>query len=210
MIRVLIADDHTIFRQGLARLFADTSSIQVVDEASTGPEAIGKVRSVEVDVVVLDINLPRKNGLEVLQQIKLEKPRLPVLILSMYPEEQYAIQAFKAGAAGYLTKGHKSHEVIAAIRKVASGGRYATRALAEKLLMHMDGDYSGPAHHSLSAREYEIFNQIVNGKSLTEIGALLSISISTVSTYRRRILEKMHLMTNADLIRYAMTNRLHD
>jgi len=210
VIRVLIADDHTIFRQGLARLFDDTQCITVVDEASTGPEAMKKIRGLELDAVILDINLPRKNGLEVLQQIKTEKPDLPVLMLSMYPEEQYAIQALKAGAAGYLTKGHKSDEVIAAIRKVAAGGRYITPLLAEKLLVNMDDDYAGPAHQSLSAREYEIFSQIVNGKSLTEIGEQLSISISTVSTYRRRILEKMHLETNADLIRYAVTNRLRD
>lgn len=210
MIKVLIADDHTIFRQGLRRLLEEVQTIRVMDEASTGAEVMPKVRALELDVAILDINLPHRNGLELLKQIKGEKPQLPVLILSMYPEEQYAIQAFKAGAAGYLTKGHKSEELIAAVRKAAAGGRYTTPALAEKLLLHLDHDTDGPPHHQLSAREYEIFNLIVGGRTLTEIGEQLHISISTVSTYRRRILEKMHLETNADLIHYAVTHGLRD
>lgn len=205
MIRVLIADDHAVFRQGLRRLLEDTDTIQVLDEASNGPEALTKARALTPDVLLLDINLPQKNGLEVLKQIKTEKPELPVLMLSMYPEEQYAVQAFKAGAAGYLTKGSESEEVIAAIGKVAAGGRYTTESLAEKLLLHLNADPDRPPHQTLSAREYDIFILICNGRSLTDIGEQLSVSVSTVSTYRRRILEKMGMATNAELIQYAVT-----
>lgn len=210
MIRVLIADDHTVFRQGIRRLLDDTDDIEVVGEASTGVEALAAARALEPNVLLLDINLPKRSGLEVLKQLKAERLAVPVLILSMFPEEQYAVQALKAGAAGYLTKGHDSDEIIAAIGKVAAGGRYATVGLIEKLLPHLDPDPVRLPHQKLSPREYEIFTLITNGKSLTDIGASLSVSVSTVSTYRRRILEKMGMESNAELIGYAFTHGLRE
>lgn len=204
MIRVLIADDHKIFRAGVKRLIEESPDIEVAGEASDGFDALIKLRQQEWDVVLLDINMPNKNGLDIVRQMKSEKPKLPILILSMYPEEQYAVRALKAGAAGYLTKDSESEELIAAIHKVVKGGRYATPALLEKLLFELDGERDAPRHHSLSKREFQIFEQIIQGKSLTEIAEAMSISVKTVSTYRTRILEKMNMENNAELIHYAI------
>jgi DNA-binding NarL/FixJ family response regulator len=210
VIKVLIADDQKIFRAGLKRLIEDSPDIEVAGEASDGFDAIAKLRQHDWDVVLLDINMPNKSGLDILRQMKIEKPKLPILILSMYPEEQYAVRALKAGAAGYLTKDCESEELIAAIRKVVKGGRYASPALMEKLLFELDGERDTPIHHTLSAREHQIFEQIVNGKSLTEIAGAMNLSIKTVSTYRTRILEKMNLENNAALIHYAIQHNLCD
>jgi DNA-binding NarL/FixJ family response regulator len=210
MIRVLIADDHKIFRAGLKRLIEESPDIEVGGEACDGFDTMAKLRQQDWDVLLLDINMPHKSGLDILRQMKAEKPKLPILILSMYPEEQYAIRSLKAGAAGYLSKDCESDELIAAIRKVAHGGRYATPALLEKLLFELDGDRDSPIHHALSAREHQIFEQIIKGKSLTEIADAMALSIKTVSTYRTRILEKMHMENNADLIHYAIQHNLSD
>jgi DNA-binding NarL/FixJ family response regulator len=210
MIKVLIADDQKIFRAGLKRLIEESTDIEVAGEASDGFDALSKLRQQDWDVVLLDINMPNKSGLDILRQMKIEKPKLPILILSMYPEQQYAVRALKAGAAGYLTKDCESEELIAAIRKVVRGGRYASAALLEKLLFELDGERDAPVHHTLSAREHQIFEQIVNGKSLTEIAAAMNLSVKTVSTYRTRILEKMNKENNAELIHYAIQHNLCD
>lgn len=210
MIKVLIADDHKIFRAGVKRLIEESPDIAVTGEASDGFDALEKLRKEEWDVVLLDINMPNKSGLDILRQMKTEKPKLPILILSMYPEEQYAIRALKAGAAGYLTKDSESEELIAAIHKVVRGGRYATPALLEKLLFELEGDRDVLPHHTLSVREHQIFEQIIKGKSLTEIAEAMNLSVKTVSTYRTRILEKMNKENNAELIHYAIQHNLHD
>lgn len=210
MIRVLIADDHKIFRAGLKRLIEESPDIEVGGEACDGFDALAKLRQQDWDVVLLDINMPHKSGLDILRQMKAEKPKLPILILSMYPEEQYAVRALKAGAAGYLSKDSESEELIEAIHKVAHGGRYATPGLLEKLLFELDGERDTPVHHTLSAREHQIFEQIVKGQSLTEIAEAMALSIKTVSTYRTRILEKMNMENNAELIHYAIQHNLCD
>lgn len=210
MIKVLIADDHKIFRAGLKRLIEESPDIEVAGEASDGFDAMSKLRSQDWDVVLLDINMPNKSGLDILRQMKIEKPKLPILVLSMYPEEQYAVRALKAGAAGYLTKDSESEELIAAIHKVAGGGRYATPGLLEKLLFELEGERNTPLHHTLSGREHQIFEQIVKGKTLTEIADVMALSVKTVSTYRTRILEKMNKENNAELIHYAIQQNLCD
>lgn len=210
MIKVLVADDHKIFRAGVKRLIEESADIEVAGEACDGFDALAKLRKEEWDVVLLDINMPNKSGLDIVRQMKQEKPKLPILILSMYPEEQYAVRALKAGAAGYLTKDSESEELIAAIRKVVKGGRYATPALLEKLLFELDGERDVPKHHALSAREYQIFEQIIQGKALTEIAEAMTISVKTVSTYRTRVLEKMNMENNAELIHYAIQHGLSD
>ncbi len=209
MIKLLLADDHNIFRDGLKRIFADTPDIQVAAEAGTGHEALERMRSEDWDVVLLDINLPGKSGLEVLKQIKSEKPNQQIVILSMYPEDQYAIRAIKLGAAGYLSKDVEADELLAAIRKAAAGGRYASRTLTEHLL-HSLYDNEHQPHALLSDREHLVFRYIVAGKSLTEIAQILSLSIKTISTYRSRLLEKMSMSSNAELIRYALEYQLFD
>ncbi|MBZ0104505.1 MAG: response regulator transcription factor [Sulfuricella denitrificans] len=209
MIKILIADDHNIFREGLKRIFADTADIEVGDEASSGHEALEQMRSRHWDVVLLDINLPGKSGLDVLKQIKTEKPDLPVLILSMHPEEQYAVRAIKLGASGYLSKDTDADELLIAIRKAAAGGRYASRTLADHLL-HSLYSNGQQLHTLLSDREHLVFRQIVAGKSLTEIAQELSLSIKTISTYRARLLEKMGMTNNAELIRHALEHQLFD
>lgn len=203
-IRLFLADDHTIFRSGLRRLFADTRDIVVCGEAADGQDALARLREGGWDVALLDVNMPHKSGLDVLRALGGDKGRLPVLILSMYPEEQYAVRALQAGAAGYLAKDADEDQLLAAVRKVAQGGRYISPELAEKLVSLFDGSGGRPVHHELSGREQQIFEMIVDGRTLTEIADTLAISVKTVSTYRTRILDKLKLKTNADLVRYAM------
>ncbi|MEN6586297.1 MAG: response regulator transcription factor [Sulfuricella sp.] len=209
MIKLLIADDHNIFRDGLKRILADTPDIQVSAETGNGSEALELMRKEDWDAVLLDINLPGKSGLDVLKQIKKEKPHLPVLMLSMYPEEQYAVRTIKLGAAGYLSKDADADELIIAIRKAAAGGRYASNTLADHLLQSLYGS-GQQLHTTLSDREYLVYRHIVAGKSLTEIAQTLALSIKTISTYRTRLLEKMGMSNNADLIRYALEYQLFD
>lgn len=210
MIRVLVADDHTLFREGLKRVLTEATGIVVAGEAAHGADVLARLRESAFDVALLDINMPHRSGLEALGQIRKLWPQLPVIMLSMYPEEQYAMEAFRAGAAGYLTKGAGSEELVTAIRKVAAGGRHASPQLAEKLMERLDGATTAPLHHQLSAREYQIFDLVVDGKTLTDIAEQLHLSVSTVSTYRGRVLEKMKMHTNAELITYAIKNRLRD
>jgi DNA-binding NarL/FixJ family response regulator len=205
MIRVLIVDDHTIVRQGLKQILAETSDIVVTAEAQNGPEAIEKVRQNGYDVVLLDVALPGADGLSIMRVLRQEKPLLAVLVLSAYPEEQFAARFLKAGAAGYLTKESASDELILAIRKVARGGKYVTQSLAERLAGDLASNADKPPHETLSDREYLVMRMIASGKTAGEIAEELSLSVKTVSTYRARILKKLRLSNNADIMRYALT-----
>lgn len=205
MIDVLVVDDHTIFRSGLKRLFSDEADIRVADEARNSAEALTKIREHKFDVVMMDINMDGRSGLELLESVRAEFPKLPVLVLSMYPEEQYALVALKAGANGYVSKDIESDELVQAVRQVATGARYLTARAAQKLLLHVDDDTDDrPAHQRLSVREHEIMLMIVKGMSLTDIGEKMFISVKTVSTYRTRILQKLGLASNAELVLYAV------
>ena len=210
MIKLLIADDHAIVREGLKQILADTSDISVAGEASSGQEAIKKVGVSDYDLILLDISLPGMSGLDVLKQIRLLKPSLPILILSMYPEEQYAIRSLRAGASGYLTKESATEELISAIRKVARGRKYITASLAEKIALDWEKDERRPLHEVLSDREYQVFCMIASGKTIKEISKLLSLSIKTVSTHRARILKKMDMKNSAQLTHYAIKHNLVD
>lgn len=210
MIRILIADDHAIVREGLKLILAEAPDMGIVAEAGSGPETLSSVREQSCDLVLLDISMPGSNGIEVLKSIKREVPSLPVLILSMYPEEQYAIRAFKAGASGYLTKDGPSEELLAAIRKAVAGGRYVSSSLAETLAFSLDDKTSKPPHELLSDREYQVFQLIASGVSTREIAGLMTLSIKTVSTYRTRVLNKMNMKSNAHLTRYAVQHGLID
>ena len=210
MIRALIADDHAVVRQGLKQILGDTPEMVVAGEATTGQEVLDKIRAETWDVVVLDISMPDRSGLDVLKQLRSERPKLPVLVLSMHSEDQYAVRVLKAGASGYLTKDSAPDELVKAIRKVVSGGRYVSSFLAEKLAFEIGTDSSRLPHETLSDREFQVLRLIAAGKSVTEIAAELYLSVKTVSTYRTRMLTKMNLGTNAELIHYAMQNHLID
>jgi two-component system, NarL family, invasion response regulator UvrY len=208
MIKVLVADDHAVVRRGLRQILAETPDILVGGEAAGGADVLRLVRTERWDVVVLDINLQGANGLEILAEIRRERPELPVLILTVYSEEQYALRAVKAGAAGFLTKESAPENLIEAVRKVASGGRYVTAALAERLATFVAAKHEGAPHERLSNREFEIMKLIASGKSVGEIARELSLSVKTVSTHRTRILGKMEAKTNAELTHYAVKNKL--
>jgi DNA-binding NarL/FixJ family response regulator len=210
MIKILIADDHSIVREGLKQIVADTSDMIVTDEASDGHEVLALLSKNTYDVVVLDIAMPGPTGLEILKQIKRKSPKFPVLILSVHPEEQYAIRALKAGASGYLTKESAPDELITAIRKISTGGKYITSSLAEKLAFELEADSEKPPHKTLSDREFEVMCMIAKGKTTKDIAEELYLSPKTVSTYRSRILEKMKLKSNGGLTHYAINNRLID
>lgn len=205
---ILVADDHSVVRRGLRQVIAEECDGVVVEEASTGQGVLDAVRRQDWAVVVLDINLPDKNGLEVLKDLKAMRPALPVLILSHHAESEYAARAFKAGAAGYLTKESASEELAVAIRKVLAGGRYISPAFAEHLAGHLTGELGALLHHALSDREHLVLCQIARGKAVSQIADELALSVKTVSTYRTRLLEKLHLANNAELMRYAFAHRL--
>jgi DNA-binding NarL/FixJ family response regulator len=208
MIKVFFAEDHTIVREGLKQILADTKDIIVAGEAADGDEALARIREEDYDVVVMDISMPGKSGLEVLKELKEIRPGLPVLILSMYPEDVYAVRSFRHGASGYLSKESAPTELIGAIRKVSAGGRYVSASLAEKLVVSLGDETGKPLHAKLSEREYQILCLIASGKTGKEIAAELFLSAKTVSTYRTRILEKMDLKNNAELTHYAIQNGL--
>ena len=210
MKRILIVDDHEVLRDGVKRIFDKQPGTINFGEAGTVPEALRLTREQDWDVVVLDLSLGDRSGLEVLKELKRIRPRLPVLILSMHSEEQFARRAFKAGAAGYITKDSPRAELIKAVNKVISGGRYASPALAEKLIVDLEKGTERPPHETLSDREFEVMRLIASGKTVGEIADLLSLSDSTISTYRARILEKMGMKTNAELTHYAIQNKLVD
>lgn len=208
IIKILVVDDHSIVREGLKQILADNTEMIVAGEASTAQEALQKVRAGNFDMVIMDISLPDRNGLEVLEQIKSFLPKLPILILSMHAEEQYATRAFKAGASGYLTKESASEQLILAIQKVAQGGKYVSPSLAEKLVFELVKDSQKPLHEVLSDRELQVLCLFASGKTLTEVSQILCLSVKTISTHRARILEKMGMRNNAELIRYAIQNKL--
>jgi len=208
MIKILVVDDHALVRDGLKRLLVDTPDMVVADEASNGEEVINKVGNNDYDLVLLDISLPGRDGLDVLKQLKCTNPKIPILILSMYPEEHYAVRSLRAGASGYLTKQSSSDELIGAIRKVAQGRRYITPSLAEKLAFELGVDVRKLPHERLSDREYQVMCMIGSGQTVKEIAETLSLSIRTISTHRAHILNKMEMKNNAQLTYYAIKNAL--
>jgi two-component system, NarL family, invasion response regulator UvrY len=207
MIRILIADDHAIVREGLKQILSGQPDLSVTAEAESGYEAIRQLEAQAIDLVILDINLGDQSGLDVLKQIKQQWPNLPVLILTMHSEKQYATRMLKAGAAGFLNKGSVSEELLAALRKIAKGGRYITESLAEQLVMDI-GQKSDIPHERLSDREFEVFRLIAAGHKNKDIAAELFLSEKTVSTYQSRILEKMNLVNRSAIIHYAIENNL--
>ena len=210
MIKILIADDHAIVREGLKQIVSETTDIAVKGEAINGQQVIELVRTNDWDVVLLDIAMPGRGGIDTLKQLKLEKPTLPVLVLSMYPEEQYAVRALKAGASGYLTKESAPEELIAAIQKVSHGGKYISSSLAEKLAIGVGKEIEKPLHEKLSDREYQVVLMLASGKTVKEIADELSLSIKTISTNRARALRKMGMKTNAELTYYVIKQGLID
>ena len=209
-IRVFIADDHAIVREGLKQILADTKDIIVAGEAENGHDAIKLFRGSKCQVLLLDISLPDRSGIEVLKQIKKEKPELAVLMLSMHREDQYAIRSLKAGAAGYLTKQSAPRELVTAIRLVAGGQKYVSAALAQKLASSIGEDHESAAHEGLSDREYQTLVMIASGKAVGAIAEELKLSVKTVSEYRARLLVKMKLKNSAELTHYAIRNQLVD
>jgi len=210
MIQILLVDDHNLVREGVKQLLSGHTDMEVVAEASDGQEALEKVWQKHFDIVLLDISLPGQNGLEVLKDIKRHDPETRILILSMHPEERYAVRAVKAGASGYLTKGSVTEELIAAIRKISQGGRYITPEVADKMASNLQSGADGSPHTVLSDREFEVMCLIASGKSVTDIANELHLSVKTISTFRKRILDKMHLKHNADMTHYAISHGLID
>ena len=209
MINILIADDHTIVRKGLIELVEDSKSIQVSAEAKNSAEVMQLLVSQSFDLVVLDISMPGRSGLEALKDIKKMYPKIPVLILSMYPEEQYAVRVIKAGASGYLNKDSAPEELIKAIKTIAKGRKYISMAIAEQLADHFDQSFEKPLHEQLSDREYEVMLKISNGVSLTTIANELSLSVKTISTYKCRIQKKLNLKTSNEITHYVISNNLN-
>jgi DNA-binding NarL/FixJ family response regulator len=210
MIKVLIADDHAVVREGVKHIFAETTDIKVAGEAANGQEVLEHIGKQEYDLLLLDIAMPGRDGLEILKEIKTQKPKLPVLMLSMFPEEQYALRALKSGASGYLTKDSIPHELVKAVRKVLKGGNYISSSFSEKLLTEITSNTSKPLHETLSDREFQIMRMIASGKTMNEIADELSLSSKTVYTYRARILEKMGMKNNMEVAHYATKHGLID
>lgn len=210
MIRVLVVDDHAVVRAGLRQFLNEFDDIEITGEADSACTAINRVRSSDYDIVLLDISMPDRSGVDVLKQIKREKPELPVLVLSMHPENRYAVQLLRYGASGYLQKEALAAELASAIRKVRQGRRYITPELAELLAGELEGGDDRPLHEHLSEREHQVFMSLARGEPVGAIATALSLSVKTVSTYRARVLEKMKVASNADLTYYAIKNGLVD
>lgn len=210
MIRILIADDHAIVRGGLKQLLSGHADFIVADEACDGLEALKKISGQPFDVVLMDMSMPGRSGIELIKLIKAEKPKLAILVLSMHKEEQYAVRALKAGALGYLTKESAPEQLLVAIRKVAGGGVYITAGVAERLALELGGHHHAAPHTLLSDREYQIFRMIVSGSPIGGIADELSLSVKTVSTHKTRILQKMKMSNSAELIHYAIRHQLVD
>jgi two-component system, NarL family, invasion response regulator UvrY len=210
MIRILIADDHAIVRAGLKQFIADQLDMEVAGEAATGAETIALVRTQEFDIVLLDISMPDKNGIDTLKSIKHIKPELPVLILSAHAEEQYAVNLLRAGASGYINKETASTQLVGAVRTAVQGRKYVSPTLAQVLAEGISGNGDEPLHGSLSQREFQIFCKLAGGQAVSQIADELHLSVKTVSTYRTRVLEKMGMKSNADLTYYAVKNGLID
>jgi DNA-binding NarL/FixJ family response regulator len=210
VIRIVLADDHTIVREGLKQLLAAAAGLEIVGEASDGHEVMKVVRELDFDLLLLDMSMPGKSGIELIKQVRTEKPKLRILILSMHEERQYAIRAIRAGASGYLTKESASRQLVEAIRKVATGGAFISAEVAEQLALGAMPDAKTTLHESLSDREFQIFRMIVDGKSVSDIAERLNLSVKTVSTHKANIMQKMRMETAGELIRYALTHRLVD
>lgn len=209
MIRVFLADDHPVVRKGLQRILEEQPGISVVGEASDGNEMLRSLKNLPADVMLLDVSMPGPGLVPLLQELRAAHPTLPVLVLSVHPEDQYAVRALRAGARGYLTKDHSPEELVAAVRKVYRGGRYVSATLAERLAAEFDAAGSSRApHEDLSDREFEVLCMVGSGRSVTEVAATLGLSVKTVSTYRTRLLQKMAATSNADLVRYVATHGL--
>ncbi len=207
-MKILICDDHKIVREGLRQILQQLAEVTKIEEAGNGNEAICLLKLEVFDIVVLDISLPGMSGLEILKSVKEKWPSINVLMLSMLPQEQYAIRALKLGASGYLTKDTASEELLLAVKKIYTGGKYISLSLAENLALNLDKDRRQQIHDTLSSREFEIMIKLANGKSLQEIGNELCISDKTVSTYKSRVMVKMEFNKNADLIRFCLENKL--
>jgi two-component system, NarL family, invasion response regulator UvrY len=210
MIRVLLADDHTIVRAGLRELLSETGDITVSGEANNGAEVLARIREGQYDIAVLDMSMPGRSGIELIRQVKQERPRLPILVLSMHSEEQYAVRALKAGASGYLTKESAADQLVTAIRRIAAGGAFVTPETAQRLALDVNGAATAAPHTLLSDREFQVLRLIASGQSVSEIARQLSLSVKTISTHKTRIMRKMGLANQAELIRYAIENRLLD
>jgi two-component system, NarL family, invasion response regulator UvrY len=210
MINVVVIDDHAVVREGLKRIISENPGIAVSGEAGDGFEAMKVVKTSPCDVVLLDISMPNRNGLDLLKQLHAESPRLPVLVLSMHAEDQYAIRVLRAGAAGYLTKESAPEKLVQAIRKVVRGGKYVSQTLAEKLVFDLDNESDRAPHEILSDREFQVLCMIASGKTVGDIAEELGLSVKTISTYRVRILEKLQMKNNAEITRYAIKQGLVD
>ena len=210
MTRVLLVDDHAVVRQGLKQVLAEALPDATFGDAASAEETLGMVRTANWDIVVLDISLPGKSGIEALKELRKAHPRLPVLVLSMHPEEQFAVRALKAGAAGYVTKRTAARDVVTAVKKVLSGGRYVSPSLAERLAAQAQAGSVEMPHETLSDREYQVFRLLAVGKTVKQIGKELDLSPQTVSTHRSHILEKMGMLSNAELIQYAIQNQIRE
>jgi DNA-binding NarL/FixJ family response regulator len=208
--RIVVADDHAIVREGLKQLLCAAGDLEVVGEAADGHEVIKAVREKDFDVLLLDMSMPGKSGIELIKQVKAEKPKLRILVLTMHEEHQYAIRAIRAGASGYLTKESASRQLLEALRKVASGGAFISSEVAEQLALGAMPDATRAPHESLSDREFQIFRLIAAGKSISDIGEMLNLSVKTVSTHKANVLQKMNMAGTAELIRYAINHRLVD
>jgi len=209
-VRLLIADDHAVVRQGIRQILSDAPEMQIVAEASTGLEALELVRNERVDVVILDLSMPGLSGMETVKRIRQDCPNVPILVLSMHPEEQYAVRAIRSGAAGYLTKDSAPEELVAAVRSVARGHKYVTETLAERLAFEIERGSDRLAHETLSDREYQVMLLMAEGLRGQDIAERLALSSKTVSTYRARLLRKMNIGSSAELTRYALRHRLID
>jgi two-component system, NarL family, invasion response regulator UvrY len=210
MIQILIVDDHPIVRQGLRSALAQVSDMKVIDEAIDGAEALAKARAFSPDVILLDISLPGQSGLDVLKHLHAEMPATGILILSTYPEKQYAVRCLKNGALGYLTKESASEELVTAIRRVAAGRKYVSASLAELLASEIQSDHPIMPHEKLSDREFEVLCLLGKGKTVSQIAKMLSLSVPTVHTYRSRLLDKMNMHSTVELIHYVIENKLVD
>ncbi|MDX8398905.1 MAG: response regulator transcription factor [Gallionellaceae bacterium] len=210
MIRVLIVDDHAIVRSGLKQILSLETDLVASAEACDGIEALKQIRDQAFDVVLMDMSMPGRSGIELIKQVKAEKPKLAVLVLSMHKEEQYAVRALKAGALGYMTKESAPDQLVTAIRKVASGGVFISAGVAERLALELGGNHTAAPHTLLSEREYQIFRMIVNGGAIGAIASELSLSVKTVSTHKTRILQKMKMNSSSELIHYAIRHQLTD
>jgi DNA-binding NarL/FixJ family response regulator len=208
MIKIVVADDHTIVREGLRRVIGEAQDMEVIGEAVNGREVLQWVKKGGFDMLLLDLSMPDHSGVEFIKRLKDESPKLPILVLTMHEEEQYAVRSIRAGASGYLTKESASMELINAIRRIANGRLYINATVAEMLAINTMAAHDGPVHNSMSDREFEVFQMMVHGRSITDIATQLHLSVKTVSTHKARILQKMNLHSIADLVRYAMDHGL--